>query len=86
MFRIRESFPDESTVCLWFDGRLSKEDLDTAQNVITNYLGEEKKVIVNISNLTHVGWLGQKFLKKFKDTVSLEGEAAHLRGGIGLGK
>ena len=85
MFRIRESFPDKTTVCLWFDGRLSEEDIDTAQNVISAYLKEEKKVIVNISNLTHVGWLGIKFLRQIKRKVLLEGEAEHLRTGIGLG-
>ncbi len=86
MFRIRESFPDKATVYLWFDGRLSEDDLETAQNVISNYLKEEKKIIVNISNLTHLGWLGQRFFRKIKDRVSLEGEAEHLRDGMGLGK
>lgn len=85
MFRIREFFPDKTTVYLWFDGRLSEEDLETAQSVISTYLKEDKKVIVNISNLTHVGWQGKKFFRQIKDTVCLEGEAEHLRTGLGLG-
>lgn len=84
MFRIRESFPDKATVYLWFDGRLSEQDLSIAQNVISGYLNEEKKIIVNLSNLTHVGWLGKKFLKEIKNKVFLEEEPEYLKADIGL--
>ena len=79
MFRIRESFPDSATVYLWFDGRLSEEDLDTARKVINNYLDEEKKIFINLSNLIHVGWSGKRFLKEIKDKVFLEEEPEHLK-------
>jgi len=78
MFRIRESFPDKSTVYLWFNGRLSGEDLDTAQNIISTYLKEEKKIFINLSNLTHIEWVGKQFLTKIKDKVIFEDKPIHL--------
>jgi hypothetical protein len=79
MFRIRESFPDKETVYLWFDGRLSEEDLNTSRKVIDRYLKEEKKIFVNLSNLVHVGWSGKRFLREIKDKVTLEEKPEHLK-------
>ena len=72
MFRIRETFPDTKTVYLWFDGRLSEEDMDASRKVIGQYLDDNKKIIVNLSNLVHVGWPVRRFLGEIKDKVILE--------------
>ena len=78
MFRIRKSFPDQETVYLWFDGRLSEEYIDTSREVIEKYLAEEKKIIINLSNLVHVGWSGKRFLSEIKDKVVFKEEPEHL--------
>ncbi len=79
MFRIRESFPDADTVFLWFDGRLSEEVLDTAKLIVEKYLAEEKKIIINLSNLAHVGWAGKRFLSQIKDQVIIEDQPEHMK-------
>jgi hypothetical protein len=78
MFRIRESFPDKTTVYLWFDGWLYEEDLDISRKVIEKYLSDGKKVYVNLSNLVHIGWAGRKFFKEMKDKVILEEKPVYL--------
>lgn len=82
MFRIRESFPDEVTVYLWFDGRMAEEDLDTYRKVIQTYLEEGKKIFVNLSNLSHIGWSGKRFLREIKDKVVFKEEPEHLKTSI----
>jgi hypothetical protein len=79
MFRIRESFPDESTVYLWFDGRLTEENLEASRMVIDKYMSAEKKIFVNLSNLVHVGWSGKRFLTEIKNKVVFKEEPEHLK-------
>lgn len=79
MFRIRESFPDADTVYLWFDGRLSEDVLDTAKELVQRYISEEKKIIINLSNLIHVGWTGKHFFSQISDKVILEDQPEYMK-------
>lgn len=82
MFRIRESFPDADTVQLWFDGRLSDQALETAQEQVYRYLDEGKHVVINLSNLNQVGWAGKRFIQDIREKVKLEEPPEYIKAGM----
>ena len=71
MFRIRESFTDQETVCISVDGRLSDRDLGHLQDILGKYLDLKMRVFVNLTHLTQVGWEGKRFLQKMRSRVIL---------------
>ena len=71
MFRIRESDLGEDTVYIWVDGRLSDLDLAPFRNIMAKYLALNKRLLVNLTHLNHIGWEGKRFLQEIKDRVEL---------------
>ena len=69
MFRFRESFPDQDTVFIWVDGSLRDCDSQYFRDILEKYLGLNRKIYVNLSQLNHVGWQGKKLLQEIRDRV-----------------
>ncbi|MBU2551233.1 MAG: hypothetical protein KKB20_22665 [Proteobacteria bacterium] len=71
MFRIRESYLDPDTIYIWLDGRLSDRDVGPVQDILAKYLALNKRVFVNLTHLSHVGWEGKRFLREMQTRIVL---------------
>ena len=82
MFRIRESYPERKTVCIWVDGRLSDGDLGHFQDILEKYLNSNQRVLVNLTHLNHIGWRGKKLLQEIGNRVELVDLPEYLKAEI----
>ena len=82
MFRIRESFLDQETVCIWVDGRLSDRDLGSFREVLSKYLDLKMRVLVNLIHLTQMGWEVKQFLQKIRHRIVLVDLPEYLKSEI----
>ena len=82
MFRIRESYINEKTVCIWVDGRLSDSDVECFQEILGRYLDLKIRIVVNCAYLTQMGCEGKLFLRKIHDRIVLTDLPQYLKSEI----
>lgn len=71
MFRIRESYLDQETVCIWVDGRINDRDLGSFRDILEKYLELSLRVFVNLTHLDQIGLEGKRFLQEIQNRVEL---------------